>query len=81
MLPGRNATMGNLVSLLQRAILDSPVVYKTGLSGRYDFELEWAPDETQFGGHSKLKLEGPQRPDLTCYPFFELTHAPDSVGA
>jgi uncharacterized protein (TIGR03435 family) len=49
-LPGRNATMGNLVSLLQRAILDRPVVDKTGLSGKYDFDLEWAPDETQFGG-------------------------------
>jgi uncharacterized protein (TIGR03435 family) len=49
-LPGRNATMGNLVSLLQRAILDRPVVDRTGLSGRYDFDLEWAPDETQFGG-------------------------------
>ena len=49
-LPGRNATMGNFVSLLQRAILDRPVVDKTGLSGRYDFDLEWAPDETQFGG-------------------------------
>jgi uncharacterized protein (TIGR03435 family) len=49
-LPGRNATMGNLVSLLQRAILDRPVLDKTGLSGRYDFDLEWAPDETQFGG-------------------------------
>ncbi len=49
-LPGRNATMANLVSLLQRAILDRPVVDKTGLPGRYDFDLEWAPDETQFGG-------------------------------
>ncbi len=49
-LPGRNATTGNLVSLLQRAILDRPVVDKTGLSGRYDFDLDWAPDETQFGG-------------------------------
>jgi uncharacterized protein (TIGR03435 family) len=47
LLPGRNATMGNL---LQRAILDRPMVDKTGLSGRYDFDLEWAPDETQFGG-------------------------------
>ena len=49
-LPGRNATMGDFVSLLQRAILDRPVVDKTGLSGRYDFDLEWEPDETQFGG-------------------------------
>jgi uncharacterized protein (TIGR03435 family) len=49
-LPARNATMGDFVSLLQRALLDRPVVDKTGLSGRYDFDLEWAPDETQFGG-------------------------------
>jgi len=49
-LPARNATMGNFVSLLQRAVLDRPVVDKTGLTGRYDFNLDWAPDETQFGG-------------------------------
>jgi uncharacterized protein (TIGR03435 family) len=49
-LPGRNATLGELASLMQRAMLDRPVVDKTGLSGRYDFDLEWAPDETQFGG-------------------------------
>jgi uncharacterized protein (TIGR03435 family) len=49
-LPARNATVEDFASLLQRAILDRPVVDKTGLSGRYDFDLEWAPDETQFGG-------------------------------
>jgi uncharacterized protein (TIGR03435 family) len=49
-LPARNATTGEFASLLQRAILDRPVVDKTGLSARYDFDLEWAPDETQFGG-------------------------------
>jgi len=49
-LPGRNATLGDLVSLLQRAILDRPVVDETGIAGRFDFDLAWAPDETQFGG-------------------------------
>jgi uncharacterized protein (TIGR03435 family) len=49
-LPGRNATIADLASLLQRAILDRPVVDKTGLTARYDFDLEWAPDESQFGG-------------------------------
>lgn len=49
-LPARNATMADFVSLLQRAVLDRPVVDRTGLTGRYDFDLAWAPDETQFGG-------------------------------
>lgn len=49
-LPARNASMNDFVSLLQRAVLDRPVVDKTGLSGKFDFDLQWAPDETQFGG-------------------------------
>jgi uncharacterized protein (TIGR03435 family) len=49
-LPARNATMADFASLLQRALLDRPVVDSTGLTGRYDFDLDWAPDETQFGG-------------------------------
>jgi uncharacterized protein (TIGR03435 family) len=49
-LPGRNATLGDLATLFQRAILDRPVTDQTGLTGRYDFDLEWAADESQFGG-------------------------------
>jgi uncharacterized protein (TIGR03435 family) len=49
-LPGRNASVAELASLLQRAVVDRPVVDRTGLTGRYDFDLDWAPDETQFGG-------------------------------
>jgi uncharacterized protein (TIGR03435 family) len=49
-LPAHNATMRDFVSMMQRAMLDRPVVDKTGLTGRYDFNLQWAPDETQFGG-------------------------------
>lgn len=49
-LPGRNASMAELASLLQRAILDRPVVDRTGVTGQYDFDLDWAPDESQFGG-------------------------------
>jgi uncharacterized protein (TIGR03435 family) len=64
-LPGRNATMGEFASLLQRAILDRPVVDKTGLSGRYDFDLEWAPDETQFGGDVPVAS-----PDAPSPPLF-----------
>lgn len=63
-LPARNATMGDLVSLMQRAMLDRPVVDKTGLSGRWDFDLEWAPDETQFGGELTPASEDAPSPPL-----------------
>ncbi|MFT4113564.1 TIGR03435 family protein [Silvibacterium sp.] len=65
-MPASNATMNDFASLLQRAVLDRPVVDKTGLTGRYDFSLEWAPDERQFGG------ELPAAPDdAPSLPFFE----------
>lgn len=49
-LPARNVTMPQFAAVLQRAILDRPVVDNTGLTGRYDFDLDWTPDETQFEG-------------------------------
>jgi uncharacterized protein (TIGR03435 family) len=49
-LPGRHATTAELASVMQRAALDRPVVDKTRISGTYDFDLEWTPDESQFGG-------------------------------
>jgi len=62
-LPARNASMGDFVSLLQRAVLDRPVVDKTELSGKYDFDLDWAPDETQFGGDVPVaSAEAPAAP-------------------
>lgn len=49
-LPARYTTMGEFASLLQRSPLDRPVVDRTGLHGRYDFDLEFAPDESLWGG-------------------------------
>jgi uncharacterized protein (TIGR03435 family) len=63
-LPGRYATMADLASVMQRAALDHPVIDQTGLSGRYDFNLEWIPDETQFGG----ALGHPPATDSTAKP-------------
>jgi uncharacterized protein (TIGR03435 family) len=53
-LPGRNATMEEFAGVLQAAVLDRPVVDQTGLTGRFDFQLLWTPDETQFAA-----LRGP----------------------
>jgi uncharacterized protein (TIGR03435 family) len=44
------ATMSEFASLLQRSPLDRPVVDKTDLAGRYDFDLHFAPDERLWGG-------------------------------
>ena len=49
-LPGMNATMGDLASVMQTAVLDRPVIDRSGLQGRWDFTLRWTPDETQFQG-------------------------------
>ncbi len=66
-LPARNVTMDDLTSLLQRAVLDRPVVNKTGLSGRYNFDLTWAPDETQFGGDVPVaSADAPSPPLFTA---------------
>jgi uncharacterized protein (TIGR03435 family) len=49
-LPARYLSMGEFASLLQRSPLDRPVIDRTGLSGRYDFDLEFAPDESLWNG-------------------------------
>jgi uncharacterized protein (TIGR03435 family) len=46
----RNALMTDFTGLMQSAVLDRPVLDQTGLTGRYDFQLNWTPDDSQFGG-------------------------------
>jgi uncharacterized protein (TIGR03435 family) len=41
-------TMADLASQLQFRVLDRPVIDQSGLTDRYDFALNWTPDEFQF---------------------------------
>ena len=50
-MPSKNAMMSDFTSFaLQGAVLDRPVLDQTGIVGRYDFTLTWAPLGTEFGG-------------------------------
>jgi uncharacterized protein (TIGR03435 family) len=42
----KNASMAELALILQFHV-DRPVVNQTGLTGRYDLQLQWAPDDPQ----------------------------------
>ena len=48
-LPARNTSMAEFATLMQRVVLDRPVVDRTGLSGKFDFNLQWARLGTEFG--------------------------------
>jgi uncharacterized protein (TIGR03435 family) len=49
-IPAKNVSMPRLAALLQGTVLDRPVIDQTGLTGTYDFDLQWQANESQFGG-------------------------------
>jgi uncharacterized protein (TIGR03435 family) len=62
----RNANMGDFAEVMQSTMLDRPVVDQTGLSGRFDFQLKFTPDETQYAG-SGMRVP-PPADDATAPP-------------
>ena len=45
-----NGTMQDFANSMQFGVLDRPVLDRTGIEGRYDFTLNWTPDNSQFPG-------------------------------
>lgn len=56
---GKGALMEMLANVLSMQV-GRPVVDKTGLTGKYDFKLEWTPDPGQ--GPGPLGIPGPDAP-------------------
>lgn len=63
----RSVTMDDLARLLQSNVLSRSVVNETGLAGRWDFVLQWTPDETQFAG-APVKVPLPVSNDANAPP-------------
>lgn len=43
-----NMSVKDFASWMQNGVMDRPVIDQTGLTDRYDFQLKWTPDESQF---------------------------------
>ncbi len=57
-----NATMTDLAGLLQMMVLDRPVIDQSGIADRFDFNLNWTPDEFQFPSAGQ-RPTAPANPD------------------
>jgi len=59
----QSATMGTVTNQLANQ-LGRAVIDKTGLTGRYDFKLEWTPDESQNAMAQQMHPDAPPAPPL-----------------
>ena len=73
----RNATMGDFTGMMQNSVLDRPVVDQTGITGRWDFTLNWTPDDSQFGG---MAAKIPPPTDNTNPPPALFTAIQEQIG-
>jgi uncharacterized protein (TIGR03435 family) len=64
LLPARNATMTELAQSLQTAVMDRPVINQTTIDGRFDFTLDWMPDQSQFASFGTPNVPDTGKPNI-----------------
>jgi uncharacterized protein (TIGR03435 family) len=72
-----NATMADLAGVMQRVVLEWPVVDQTGIGGRYDFSFSWTPDGAQFGD---VRAKIPVPIDIANPPPYLATALEEQMG-
>jgi uncharacterized protein (TIGR03435 family) len=69
--------MVDFAELMQSAVLDRPVVDQTALPGKWNFQLKWTADESQFGG---LGVKIPPPTDAADAPPLLFTAIQEQLG-
>jgi uncharacterized protein (TIGR03435 family) len=64
----RNQNMNDFAQWMQNGVMDRPVVDQTGLTDRYDFQLKWTPDESQFAAFRSVGAVVPPPTDSATAP-------------
>jgi uncharacterized protein (TIGR03435 family) len=64
----RNMTMKEFAARMQNGVMAKPVMDQTGLTGRYDFQLKWTPDESQFAAFRSIGAVVPPTDDPKAPP-------------
>jgi uncharacterized protein (TIGR03435 family) len=59
----RNLSVADFATWMQSVVMDKPVVDQTGLPDRYDFQLKWTPDDSQFAQFKGISTKLPPPTD------------------